>query len=263
LNESGEIVLLERGGEISFAVMQANSYTSELSEGAKAVATDGSAADFIGGYHGDEWIDEVKLVADGKIIELKNATAGLYPCGTLLFDLDTTMYAWGTSKEGSRGLPVIDHIQNFVMDSTGVNLVQTVKWLEGNFRIKAGYMPMFTMMCGKLANRLVDIMRAYNADGKLLEEYKMPDAEITTQTSVLSHANAAKYEYLGSKGVSSWISFKNMSDKLRIGGSHVALRSGVDNKLYVAVGSTNGTPLKDEAWVMDTHFMIDYTQMIE
>lgn len=253
-------------GEISYAVMQRNAYQDELAEAAKPfMAEDGSAPDFIGGYHGDEWLDSLCLLADGDEVDLKSREKYVIPCSTVVFDLNTTMYAWGTSSAESRGVPAIEHMQTFVMDSAGVDHLQKIRWLRGDFVIKAGYMPMFTMMRGRFGNYFIDTMRSYDENGNVLGEYVMPAEEVTSQYGVLSGSNVTRYDYLGSKGISGTISFRMESDAVRMAGSYIAIRPGADNKLYATPTSVlnSSCPAQDELWAVRAIHKIDYIKPIE
>ncbi len=252
------------GGEISFAVMQQYPYVEELADGAKVEMGDlNRAPDFIGGFHGDEWMTEVVLIADGEVIDLQSSKRTVIPCSTLTFDLTGTMYAWGTSKADTRGVPVAEHVQNFVIDSTGVTDVQTITWLRDDFVIHAAYLPMFTMMRGADGNRFIETMRAYDVDGNLLGEYVMdPEYIVEKQTGVLYYTNASAYEYTGEKGVSSMVSFKALREGIKFNSARIDLRPGVDNKLYVGVGSAvggNAVP-GGEVWEVELKFHIDYVR---
>ena len=250
------------GGEISFAVMQQYPYEDMLAEGAKVAMGDlNRAPDFIGGFHGDEWMSAVSLTADGEVIDLQTSQKQVIPCSTVTFDLTGTMYAWGTSKPDPRGVPVAEHVQNFVLDSTGVTDVQTITWLRDDFVIHGAYMPMFTMMRGADGNRFIETMRAYDVDGNLLGEYVMdPEYIVETQTQILRYDNASSYEYTGEKGVSSTVSFKALREGIKFNSERIDLRPGVDNKLYVAVSSAvggNAVP-EGEVWEVELKFHIDY-----
>lgn len=255
------------GGEISFAVMQQYPYLSELAADAKTLmGTETRAMDYIGGFHGDEWMSHVLLMADGEAVDLQSAEKTVIPCSAVTFDLTGTMYAWGTSREGSRGVPVAEHIQNFVMDSTGVVDVQTIEWLRDDFVIHAAYLPMFTMMRGKDGNRFIETVRAYDADGNLKEEYVMaPEYVVTKQTNVLFRTDCSMYEYTGDKGVNAKVSFKSLNGGNKFTSSYVALRVGVDNKLYVGVNSAKGGSNipKGDVWQVELGFKIDYVKPTE
>lgn len=247
------------GGEVSFAIM-GYAHQDHIVEAAKEyVGNDGAAQDFIGGFHGDEWIENVKLLVDGAEIDLQSTKKSVYPCSTVTFEQLTTMYAWGTATSADdHGLPVAEHYQNIVMDSTGVSHKQTVKWLRGDFRIKSGYMPMFTMMRGTQPNRFIDTMRMYGADGTLLTEYKMAPEEITKSLAVMYTDGATAMEYSGNGGVSARVDFRMMNDQAKFGAIWVNIRTG-DNKLYAPITSANyGTPLEGELWDVETKYHIDY-----
>ena len=152
------------------------------------------------------------------------------------------------------------------MDSTGVVDVQTIEWLRDDFVIHAAYLPMFTMMRGKDGNRFIETVRAYDADGNLKEEYVMdPEYVVTKQTNVLFRTDCSMYEYTGDKGVNAKVSFKSLNGGNKFTSSYVALRVGVDNKLYVGVNSAKGGSNipKGDVWQVELGFKIDYVKPTE
>ena len=250
------------GGEVSLAI-SGYAYTDLIVEDAKSyVSNTGEAADFIGGFHGDEWIDNVKLLVDGVELDLKSTERTVYACSTVTFEQLSTLYAWATATSVTdHGVPVAKHYQNIVVDSTGISHKQTVEWLRGDFRISSAYMPMFTLLRGPQPNRYIDTMRMYDVNGNLLEEYKMDPAEVEKQTSVLIHTNVGAVEYFGTGGVSARVDFRLMNDQAKYENTYIALRAGnnPDNKLYARITSSNyGNPLLGELWDVEAKYMIDY-----
>ena len=262
------------GGEVSLALRWLNPDWTILPESLNTSdyiftaenSNKGTVIEHIGGFHGDEWLSAVSLVADDQVIDLKTSDAKVISCSSLLFDLTTTMYAWGTSyktaNEYYKGLPFAEHTQYFAINTNGINHMQSVEFLIENFKV-TGYMPMFTMMRGSLNDRFIDTMRSYDADNNLLDVYVMDPAKITSQTNVLADwagTSVAAYEYDGSKGVSARIDFREANDELHLG-AYIAMRTenGVnssDNKMYAPISSE--TPALGEVWMVESHYLIDY-----
>lgn len=265
------------GGEVSLAIRQANQY--HIPEGADAYIYNqtnapnqkdvwGQCIEHVGGFHGDEWLDVVSLVADDKRVELKTSEHSVIACSALRFDQISTMFAWGTSGTGlyedERGLPFAEHIQNFAINSTGINHMQTIKWLRDDFEVGGGYMPMFTMLRGSSEDRFIDTMRSYDDDGKLVETYKMTSDMIENQTNVLYDyvgGSIAAYEYDGPCGISARVDFREANDHLTLA-SWIALRtdtsgSAPDNKMYASFSKMTA-PDVDVVWMVESHYMIDY-----
>jgi len=250
-------------GEISLAIRQRNPYLDQIAESAKEhLQANGQALEHVGGFHGDEWLSAVSLVADDTVIDLQTSEHKVIACSAVRFDQTSTMYAWGTSYEGYRGLPFAEHTQNFAINSKGINHMQMVEWLRGDFSA-AGYMPMFTMLRGTYGNRFIDSMRSYDDNGNLLGEYKMTDESVSTQFSVLDGSNIAAYEYVGTKGISARVDFREANDQVSLS-SRIDIRAenNRDNKLYVPFASTkNGLiPALGEIWMVESHYMIDYVK---
>ncbi|MBQ7381207.1 MAG: leucine-rich repeat domain-containing protein [Clostridia bacterium] len=262
------------GGEVSLALRWLNPDWTILPESLNTSdyiftaenSNKGTVIEHIGGFHGDEWLSAVSLVADDQVIDLKTSEAKVIPCSSILFDLTTTMYAWGTSykteSEYYRGLAFAEHVQNFAINAGGINHMQSVEFLIDNFKV-TGYMPMFTMMRGSLNDRFIDTMRSYDADNNLVDVYVMDPAKITSQTNVLADwagTSVAAYEYDGSKGVSARIDFREANDELHLG-AYIAMRTengvnSADNKMYAPISTE--IPALGEVWMVESHYMIDY-----
>ncbi|MBE6661889.1 MAG: hypothetical protein E7606_01255 [Ruminococcaceae bacterium] len=250
-------------GEISLAIRQRNPYLDQIPESAKEnLQANGQALEHVGGFHGDEWLSAVSLVADDTVIDLKTSEHKVIACSAVLFDQTSTMYAWGTSYEGYRGLPFAEHTQNFAINSTGINHMQTLEWLRGDYSA-AGYMPMFTMLRGTYGNRFIDTIRSYDEYGNMLEEYQMTDDRVSTQFSVLQGSNIVAYEYAGDKGITARVDFREANDQVSLS-SRIDIRaeSQGDNKLYVPFASAkNGLiPAEGEIWMVESHYRIDYVK---
>lgn len=260
------------GGEVSLAISQKNPYLDLIPDSAKGsdyIYTEGSIAgqsvEHVGGFHGDEWLSAVSLIVDGSVIDLKSAEKKVIACSSILFDLTTTMYAWGTSHDDYRGLEFAEHTQNFAINLGGINHMQTIEWLRSDYS-PAGYMPMFTMMRGGINDRFIDTMRSYDANGNLVDTYTMAPTQITTQTNVLADwagETVAAYEYSGSKGVSARIDFREANNNVKLA-SYIAMRAesngaSSDNKMYAPFSrAQSGMPQEGELWMVESHYVIDY-----
>ncbi len=262
------------GGEVSLALRWLNPDWNKLPESlntsdyiyASADSNNGTVIEHIGGFHGDEWLSAVSLIADGAVIDLKTSEHTVLACSSLLFDLTTTMYTWGTSYETEteyyRGDAFAEHGQYFAINAGGINHMQSVEFLIDNFKV-TGYMPMFTMMRGSLNDRFIDTMRSYDETGKLLDIHTMEPTQITSQTNVLADwagTSVAAYEYDGSKGVSARIDFREANDNLHLA-SYIAMRAETlgyssDNKMYAPISSE--IPAEGEIWMVESHYVIDY-----
>lgn len=262
------------GGEVSLALRWRNPDWSrlpaELNNSTYIYSTNdsnnGTVIEHIGGFHGDEWMSAVSLVADGTVVDLKTSEHTVLACSSLLFDLTSTMFTWGTSyktaDEYYHGDPFAEHTQHFAINAGGIAHMQGIEWLVKDFET-AGYMPMFTMMRGGINNRFIDTMRSYNADGKLVDTYVMEAGKpITSQTNVLADwagTTVAAYEYDGSKGVSARIDFREATDNVSLS-SYIAMRTEAngassDNKMYAPL---SGTPVLGDVWMVESHYIIDY-----
>ncbi len=262
------------GGEVSLAIRQQNPYMDlvpDSAKGADYIYTDGANAgqciEHVGGFHGDEWLSVASLIADGTVIDLKTSDKKVVACGSILFDLTTTMYAWGTSREDSRGLAFAEHIQNFSVNAKGINHMQTIEWLRGDYQ-PAGYMPMFTLMRGPLNDRFIDTMTSYDANGNEVGTYTMTPDAITSQTNVLADwagNTVAAYEYSGSQGISARIDFREANENVNLA-SYIAMRvdsngNSADNKMYAPFSrAQGGMPELGEIWMVESHYMIDYVE---
>ncbi|MBO4979360.1 MAG: leucine-rich repeat domain-containing protein [Clostridia bacterium] len=270
-----EIYTVLGGGEVSLALRWLNPNWDILPESLNTPdyifdtenSNKGTVIEHIGGFHGDEWMSKASLIADGTVIDLTTSEHTVLACSSLLFDLTTTMHAWGTSykteTEYYRGLPFAEHGQSFVVNAGGIAHMQSVEFLIEDFKV-TGYMPMFTMMRGSVNDRFIDTMRSYNDNGDLVDTFVMtPGEEIKSQTTVLADwagTTVAAYEYDGPKGVSARIGFREANDNLHLA-AYIAMRAesngnSADNKMYAPI--TSETPALGEVWMVESHYVIDY-----
>lgn len=254
-------------GEISFAVRQMNLQTDWLTKEAKeAIAADAQyPADFIGGYHGDEWIESVSLFADGEEVALAGVTeATVIPCSELKFDQLTTIYAWGTSNADSHGVAVAEHSQSFTVDSNGIHNSQSVKWLRDDFEFDPTkcYFLMFPMM--RLHSNLTvsSSFECYDANGELLTIEEVPEGPITAQQNISFDTETRKIYMSSLDGFFGEVDFSFPDDTLFVKNMYMAIRvDGIgDNKFYTAVQSVQNAnmPKSGEVFAIDVSYSIDY-----
>ena len=98
----------------------------------------GDGADFVGGFHGDELIDSVKMTVDGKEVSLSEN--GFYKGQNVVFTQNATVNASGTPD-----LKLIDHEKIYTITKDGIKLNQTAKWLNDS-SVSEVYMAMLPVL---------------------------------------------------------------------------------------------------------------------
>ena len=253
-------------GEISLAVKQNQVDMNTITPAAQQMLQDASsteARDFVGGFHGDEYIESVKLLADGVEIALKNVESKkVLSCSNIQFKQTTTIYAWGTSTSDSYGRKMMSHSQDFRFTADGVNNRQSVTWLDDGFHLNQFYMQMFTMRRETDEGKLVcESFETFDENGNSLGKYTT-NPPVTEIEDVLSNMNNRLVKYSSStSGVSAEAGFTIIDDSVKVNEMHIKLRTTqLDNKLYVSFESPkNGrSPQKGEVWTVETFYNIDY-----
>ena len=257
-----DVVEVLQAGEISLAMKQKNAAATPLTEEAKAMLpANGFAADFVGGFHGDERLTSVELIVDGEKMEIYGKTAGYaVPATCAEFGQVATMYAWGTSTADSYGVPMILHTQNFVFDSNGVNNKQTAEWLGDGYEFDAFYFQMFTMRREVNGKLVCENIASLDADGNVIESMTVP-MPVEKQTSYLSNLKNRGIRFTSDvSGISAEAGFEIINDSMVVDRMYVAARVYGDNKLYVSFRSAeNGQkPQKGEVFEVAVHYHIDY-----
>ena len=95
------------------------------------------AGDFVGGFHGDEALDEVCLTVDGRELPLDVPFSGF--AETVSFYERSTVFRCNTPSE-----PLLLHTQTYTVDGSTLRLAQHVRWLRDAHPLQAAYMPMLT-----------------------------------------------------------------------------------------------------------------------
>ena len=257
-----DVVEVLQSGEISLAVKEKNVDVSTLTEEAKAmVPANGFAADFVGGFHGDERLESVELFLDGDKIDTFGKTVGYVVPGTYAeFNQVATMYAWGTSTPDSYGIPMILHSQSFVFASNGVKNKQSAEWLGDGHEFDAFYFQMFTMRREVNGKLVCENIASIDADGNVIESMTVP-MPVEKQTSYLSNLENRGIRFTSDvSGISAEAGFEVINDSIVPDRMYVAARVYGDNKLYASFQSVaNGTkPKKGEVFEIAVHYHIDY-----
>ena len=253
-------------GEISLAVKQNQVDMSTITPAAQQMLQDANsteARDFVGGFHGDEYIESVKLLADGVEIALQNVESKtVLSCSSIEFLQTTTIYAWGTSTSDSYGRPMMEHSQDFSFTANGVSNKQSVEWLDDGFHLNQFYMQMFTMRRETDDGSLVcEKFEMFDENGNSLGSYTT-NPPVTQIEDVLSNMDNRMVKYSSDvSGVSAIAGFNIINDSVKVNEMHVKLRTTqLDNKLYVSFESSeNGrAPAEGEVWTVETYYHIDY-----
>ena len=239
-----------QGGEISLAI-------KEYDPVGKAMA-----GDFVGGYHGDENLTVVSLVLDGsREVSLLNGVAGFYNCTTVEFKQESVINRCHTPNE-----PVMNHIQHYLVDTNGVQLIQQVEWLVDDFTTSSqSYLQMFTLYRTNPKNKsdyLTTRLNLLDEDGKPISGFNnvdLTDSRFNGGSSVdLEKTTVARYaEYFGEeKGIYAKAGFQFVDQSCRLQSALVSIRTNGDSKWYPSFGGV--TPSRGDVWTINSVYYIDY-----
>ncbi len=252
-------------GEKSLALKQKVTDDSILTEEARTLLAGGTEAkDFVGGYHGDERMEDVTLYADGEEVELfERKEATVIPCSVVNFEQTATIYHWGTSSSDSYGRELAFHAQSFVMDSNGIANTQSIHWLDDNLEFGSVMMLMFTMLRESGGKPVCEVVETYDIDGNFLErkvsKYPCSEDQKSHMQNVANHT--AKYSS-ESSGISATVSFESVDDSIKTFNSYFWFRQYGDNKFYCDFASPTKGKKADsgDVWAIKTHYTIDYVK---
>ena len=239
-----------QGGEISLAI-------KEYDPVGKAMA-----GDFVGGYHGDENLTFVSLVLDGsREVSLLNGVAGFYNCTTVEFKQESVINRCHTPNE-----PVMNHIQHYLVDTNGVQLLQQVEWLVDDFTTSSqSYLQMFTLYRTNPKNKsdyLTTRLNLLDEDGNPISGFNnvdLTDSRFNGGSSVdLEKTTVARYaEYFGEeKGIYAKAGFQFVDQSCRLQSALVSIRTNGDSKWYPSFGGV--TPSRGDVWTINSVYYIDY-----
>lgn len=239
-----------QGGEISLAI-------KEYDPVGKAMA-----GDFVGGYHGDENLTFVSLVLDGsREVSLLNGVAGFYNCTTVEFKQESVINRCHTPNE-----PAMNHIQHYLVDTNGVQLIQQVEWLVDDFTTSSqSYLQMFTLYRTNPKNKseyLTTRLNLLDEDGNPISGFNnvdLTDSRFNGGSSVdLEKTTVARYaEYFGEeKGIYAKAGFQFVDQSCRLQSAFVSIRTNGDSKWYPSFGGV--TPSRGDVWTINSIYYIDY-----
>ena len=244
-----------QGGEISLAI--------------KEVWNGSSAKDFVGGWHGDENIEDGKVYwyLDGEPIDITKA--GNYTGSQFVFDQTCLIDRCDTEET-----QIMRHRQYMVLDTNGLRNKQTVEFLVGDF--VGDRSQTYLQMCTfnrqnfslsatervKPENYLCDAFNMLDANGNVLSSHDVSTHVPEDGTKTMGYSDKNRYvEYLGNNnGLYGLVGFTidNASMYLRSMGVMVRETQG-DNKLYASFANHFAASVpKYEVWSVDDYYYIDY-----
>lgn len=274
-------------GEISLAIKESHQFTFADSEknyedattlAEKINASDTVAAkDYVGGFHGDENIqnDDIAFYLDG--VQLDTTKSGTYTATHLEFKQGTVI-----NRCDEENQPVMKHNQYYLLDTNGMRLSQQVEFLTNDFYPLAGetFLQMFTFY---RVNTSLDVEDRKVYDNYICADVVLLDAAGNTlltedlRQSTYDHAPStatinvtvgdayktqSRYaEYLGNNnGLYGKAGFVISDASVKSDSARLAIRkSQGDNKWYASFDTLNGAaPYKGEVWNVNDYYYIDY-----
>ncbi len=233
----------------------------EISAAIKTSANGSLAGDFVGGFHGDEWLSSVSLIADGVPVSIHNAEARVIRCNSLIFDQTTMLYEWGTSTETSHGEELAEHKQHFTITrSNGINNRQSLDWKQ-SIDISLAYLQMFT-----LNRSACETVSAFDASGRMTGSETVTETITKDNTkTILSNLNNRLVKYSSAiTGIRARAGYElytvGNGNEAKVNSYHVLVRQYGDNKLYVSFAPADGgnTVQNGSKWTVDVSYLLDY-----
>jgi hypothetical protein len=234
-----------------------------------------AAGDFVGGWHGDENIEDGKIAMYLDGVKLDLTKAGTYT-GTQ-FICDQTCLIDRCDEPGN---PVMRHRQYMLIDSNGYRNDQSVEFLTNDFVPDAGqtYLQMctfnrqnFQVAAADRGNPETYICSNFNlldANGTLLSNHDLSNHKVSDGTKTLGrdHEKETRYvEYLGNpnnagKGLYGRVGFVIDDSSMVPNSATVMVRETQgDNKWYASFKSHNGTTIPvGEKWNISDYYYFDY-----
>ncbi len=228
------------------------------------------AADFIGGYHGDEKMESVELFMDGAAVDLTKASS-LQTASKLIFKQTTILSSSDKPLQN-----VARHIQNYVIDSSGLRNRQQVEVLSNKFaplKDQQVYLQMFTYYRTSGDTLLHDRVNLLDATGKpvTLTEAEIAEGRINTfkasdlytagaDNAIKGSVNTRYMEYIGANdnGLYGKVGFNITDHSVTISNITGSIRRYNDVKWYPSFIGRKTTPVKGEVWCADLYYTIDY-----
>ncbi len=245
--EEGFVPLFQalQGGEIGFAMKEQG------------------AGDYVGGFHGDEVLTEVRLVVDGNELSLDRPWSGTFE--SLHFYEQSYIYRCNMPE-----VRIVLHTQNYRVDGNTLRLSQDVEWVTDALPIVQAFMPMLTaqrLNPERTDEILTETVEFYSAEGKLVADFD------TTEYGADRIGNPSDSVCRGTKATSVKVYGKNSGFMAEAGytvrdnsipdsqiGTSLCIRhmrSAVDNKIYFDIG-IGSQPKAGDAWRSDTYYRLSY-----
>ena len=210
-----------RTGEVSFEVMYGGAPV--IGEGEwEFAAQEVGAADFIGGYHGDELLSGVSLSLDGTSVNLNEP--GVQTGQSVTFIQDSMLNRCDTPHED-----VARHQKNYTVTKDGITLTQKIDWLKA-LTLKHGYVAMLPVNRKAGATQLTHKVQVLDPEGKVFD---VP--EKNSQTSGIELTK----EQFGVKKVKAWgeetgieVTLENQMGETLEGANFLMMVRDNDNKFY-------------------------------
>ena len=246
----------KRTGEYTFDVGHRVLQEGEIEMAIKETG----AADFIGGFHGDEILvpSSLSLKVDGKEVALDKASDTK---GTSVEFLQNT----NLNRCGSPNEKVIFCERKYGVTKDGVSLNQKIEWLAGDFEIQKGQSPAFLAMftpCRRTPSteRLLDIIEFYDENGNVYDttdvtQYEYNGVSGTVQTTARYTPKIVRaHQYGLESGYEA-----DITTSVVTGPSDTFTYSwirGVDNKIYFGMAS-GATPSVGDVWEVNNTYKFD------
>lgn len=249
-----------------------NSAIAAAADDAPATASR-AAGDFVGGWHGDENIENGQLVMylDGEAIDFTKA--GTYTGTQFIFDQTCLI-----DRCDEPGNNVMRHRQYMLIDSNGLRNDQTVEFLTNDFVPDEAqtYLQMCTFNRQNFSlekeervkpeNYICSNLNMLDANGKVLSNHDLSNHQVADKTKTVGASVENRYvEYLGNpnnagKGLYGRVGFVIDDHSFQPSNIKISVRETQgDNKWYASFKSYNGTTVpKGEIWNISDYYYFDY-----
>ncbi len=208
------------------------------------------AGDFIGGFHGDEILETVKLTLDGKEVDL---TTGPHKLTGTNLEFVQESYADRCNTPGSK---VLKHTKRYQFDKNGLELYQKVEWLK-EFELYSACLTMLPIMRCTDTRRIVDFVEVYDDDGALLKEYDTSSIGPKETLETEQIPNAARVHAYSADGLVDVVVKQTPVSGIFNRLTNINIREYGDNKVYMR-SHAGSTAMPGDVWEMITNYKIDY-----
>lgn len=285
IKEGGHVVTKEEfqaaksDAEKYLAASTDDTYKKRMNSAIAAAADDApatasrAAGDFVGGWHGDENIENGQLIMylDGEAIDFTKA--GTYTGTQFIFDQTCLI-----DRCDEPGNNVMRHRQYMLIDSNGLRNDQTVEFLTNDFVPDEAqtYLQMCTFNRQNFSlekeervkpeNYICSNLNMLDANGKVLSNHDLSNHQVADKTKTVGASVENRYvEYLGNpnnagKGLYGRVGFVIDDHSFQPSNIKISVRETQgDNKWYASFKSYNGTTVpKGKIWNISDYYYFDY-----